>query len=276
MLLAIEKSLVIPLDIQLNLITASRSLLCECNAVQVVPSNNIFKSNIEVKLHFKLFHDILLICRPNNDMFEVLDVADVTAGSVFLSELNEDNQEHFLSRAKFLSPSQIQKRPISLVFFRTKVGGAPEVKRSKTSFSGFLAPLNEPKAATSQCFQDHENVFIIQSEEKRNDFVCKLQTCLTDTRDLVETKRHRKLSSGRRRSSLKPADVQKVLQTSTSESANKVKLERSSTFDAATLYFSFSSSTEFYADTGVLPFSRNSAFSPLYFNQFNHLGSVKF
>ena len=205
-LLAIEKSLVIPLDIQLNLITASRTLLCECNAVQVVASNNIFKNNIEVKLHFKLFHDILLICKPNNDMFEVLDVADVRAGSVFLSELTEDNQEHFLSRAKFLSPSQIQKQPISIVFFRTKVGGSPLIKKKKTSNGGLSAGPTEFKA-TSQNFQDHENISLIAPRELQDNFVALMKSCLPDRGNSLDTLTRK--FSNRRRSTLKN-DFEKI------------------------------------------------------------------
>ena len=179
-LLNIERTLLVPLNMKFSLISASRTLLCECNVKLVTQSSKLFKNNIEIKLHFKLFHDILLICKPVQDKFAVLDIADVRCGSVYLYDLCQINDNQNLDRCKFLSHSQKQKLPISMVMFRTKVGdyldsGALQVPRISDG------PI-DPQSMGPVCFQDYEQIYIIQPTDKRELFIRNMRSCIANRR----------------------------------------------------------------------------------------------
>ena len=274
-LLAIERRLIIPLEIKLNLITAARTLLCECNATQVVESNSLFRNNQEINLNLKLFNDILLICKPAQDLFIVLDVADVRGGSVHISELTEENEADFLSRAKFLSASHKQKRPISLVFFRTKLGDFSSMKASETNPMGSNVDL---RATSSNCFQDHAHVFII-SPDKRDVFVSKLRSCLVDKRVSTDDETERVAKVGRRKSSFIGPDMSSWMsgggtlgRRSSLKSANGSSMAEMAAIEQITISDTkgLSGSSNPNVDLSmmqeapkIVPISSNAAFTPL-------------
>ena len=268
-LISIAKTLIIPLGIQLNLITASRTLLCECDAIQVLPSTNLFKNNIEVKVHFKLFHDILLICKPVNDMFELLDVADVGSEYVFLTTLNEHNEKQFLSRANFLHPSQVQKQPISVVFFRTKVGDSPDFKKRKILIARAQGSSTDLKT-TLLCFQDHEHIFIIPSQEKRDLFVAKLQSCLSNKRNSLHVLTRNLFE--RRKSWMK--DLPKLARGCTDALTSSSELEASNIGDS-TVCMSFSNTVYYDDAVDEVTVSKNSELSPLVLQDVKNLGTKR-
>ena len=210
-LLNIERTLIVPLDIKFSLISSSRSLLCECNATLVLPSKTIFKNNVEIKLHFKLFHDILLVCKPVQDKFAVLDIADVRCGSVYLSDLSQDYETQNLERCKFLSQGQKQKQPISMVCFRTKVG--ENLDPSNTLISRVSDGPIDPQNMGPVCFQDYEQVYIIQPAETRELFIKHMRSCIANRRNSAcivrseSVNRSSKSSIGRKLSSIDDESV---------------------------------------------------------------------
>ena len=159
MLISIQGKLVFKEIKMISLVTQSRRFYFESSVIHVTPTKgrSLFK-NVETNLYLFLFTDMIIITKPVQNNYEVLDIAEVNETHV--QEKTEEKAESF----KHLSSSHNAKGPICLVFFRTKLGSSGGFKKS--SYDVRMNP---------NCFQDHAQFFIFPTIATKEQFLKKLK-----------------------------------------------------------------------------------------------------
>ncbi len=163
-LVTLQRKLIFPPNMEVSIVSNKRDVLFQGDVTKVEKGSGIFSKRTQIHLHVILFTDMLIICKAGKFALPVVDVAFVQQSDIYLREMTSDNEIQFLKNWPFLSSSHVKKSPISIVFFRTKLG---EQSSENRRHSGF-------KEASPNSFQDINNVFVFQSFQEKDLFLEKL------------------------------------------------------------------------------------------------------
>ena len=155
------QSKVIFKDIKLSLIQDSRRFYFESSVmdVQATKGRSLFKY-VETNLYLFLFTDMMLITKPVQGLYEVLDVVDTQPDSLLVQDAWPDEITDAQKKERaHLSSSHKAKGALIMVFHQTKLGRGEQKKN-----------IDNPN-----CFQNEIHYFVFPSRDARNQFVDKLK-----------------------------------------------------------------------------------------------------